>query len=458
MEIYRRKINIDTINDSQLISWLKDFLIYGKYYNVGRRGDRVSLYPSDLLVSEVDGKIRSLADILSELYGIYSSEDEAIAAAPPCPKIVMVHQNADEFYELFTDINGAKDCINGVNSVDCDNGFVFKGTAQAVSSNGKTITVDGRNVRANASNKCDVYYVDGEHCEYVSNGVKWIKIGIFEPIFLSETIRDIGIYEDIDEDHRGLSGETFYDIPPISGISETDDDRYSTDPIEQESKKKYAESQLQTLTRRKISYDENGNPLPYYYNEEERKCELPYVIGEPHEITYEPDGGYEIYFYNVLKSVTYKDENGEECAKENGETIVFEYYVRSSVSESGVCNGVLYKEEHKYTLEDEPHGTKYVAIGESLTIPDDDFVEETSRGYAEIEGIMTDSDTLSWNPIVKNEAFMHIHDYNIDHDDVYIERGTSASYEAFNVLGEVNTMEDIERYRDDWFRIKGKND
>ena len=59
---------------------------------------------------------------------------------------------------------------------------------------------------------------------------------------------------------------------------------------------------------------------------------------------------------------------------------------------------------------------------------------------------------------MKNEAFMHIHDYNIDHDDVYIERGTSASYEAFNVLGEVNTMEDIERYRDDWFRIKGKND
>lgn len=401
MEIYRRKINIDAINDDQLISWLKDFLIYGKYYNVGRRGDMVSLYPSDLLVSYRDGVIKSFADILSELYGIYSSEDEAIAAVPPCPSVIMVHQNADEFYELFTDINGAIDYLN----------------------NGK-------------------------------ESVEEITI----PIYISETIRDIGIYEDIDEDHRGLSGETFDDIPPISGISETDGDRYSTEPIEQESAKKYAESQLQTLLRRKISYDENGNPLPYYYNEEEGKCELPYVIGEPHEITYEPDGDDEIYFYNVLKSVTYKDENGEECAKEDGETIVFEYYVRSSVSESGVCNGVLYKEEHKYTLEDGPHGTKYVAIGESLTMPDDYFVEETSRGYAEIEGIMTDSDTLSWNPIVKNEAFMHIHDYNIDHDDVYIERGTSASYEAFNVLGEVNTMEDIERYRDDWFRIKGKND
>lgn len=402
MEIYRRKINIDAINDDQLIRWLKDFLIYGKYYNVGRRGDMVSLYPSDLLVSEVDGKIRSFVDILGELYGIYSSEDDAIAAVPPCPSVIMVHQNADEFYELFTDINGAID--------------------------------------------------------YLNNGKESVE-EIIIPIYISETIRDIGIYEDIDEHHRGLSGETFDDIPPISGISETDCDRYSTEAIEQENKKKYAESQLQTLTRRKISYDENnGNPLPYYYNKEEGKCELPYVIGEPHEITYEPDGDDEIYFYNVLKSVTYKDENGEDCEKENGETIVFEYYVRSSVSESGVCNGVLYKEEHKYTLEDGPDETKYVAIGESLTMPDDDFVEETPRGYAEIEGIMTDSDTLSWNPIVKNEAFMHIHDYNIDHDDVYIERGTSASYEAFNVLGEVNTMEDIERYRDDWFRIKGKND
>ena len=63
------------------------------------------------------------------------------------------------------------------------------------------------------------------------------------------------------------------------------------------------------------------------------------------------------------------------------------------------------------------------------------------------------------NPFTIRGGFLlDIQDVKLDYRAVNIVRGTSASYEAFNVLGEMNTIDDIEKYRDDWYRIIGKND
>lgn len=404
MEIYKKSISLPSIGmfvpneddpekgvwyDTRLRGWLTNFLTEAEYFTVRKRGDNVTLSPSDILATA-----DSLVDILIEIYGVYPSEESAIEDNPPCPKIVLVHPDAEEFFELFTDIAGAIACLTGELPVITD---------------------------------------------------------IYVPICVTETIRDIGIYEEYLPDE----GETEYDE---TEIPEGGDDV-----------KEYAESQLHTLIRQRVSYDNDGNELPYFEND--NNFELPFIVGAPCNVVYEGD----VCYFNVLTGIRYKDPDGNDLSEADDKTyydgsiteegtIEFTYLVRCSMLIDADENerkyeGITYRETLKYSLENGSNGRKYIRLGESLTYPDNYDAEEGIRNYAEIiYGVRTDKDRLSLNPIIKREALMHIHDYDIDKDDVYIERGTSASYEAFNVLGEVNTIEDIERYRDDWFRIKGKND
>ena len=134
-------------------------------------------------------------------------------------------------------------------------------------------------------------------------------------------------------------------------------------------------------------------------------------------------------------------------------------------------SGIEYREKRKYEVKSVPNGSAIIISDNTIDNPED---YDPEKQYAVIkitneefcEYLYNSEPYYTKKPPeieekgirVKNDAFMNIQDFLIMKDNVYIDRGTSAAYEAFNVLGETNAIEDIENYRDDWFRIRGKND
>ena len=262
------------------------------------------------------------------------------------------------------------------------------------------------------------------------------------PIYISETIKDLGLYDvcdTVEKNIRRTIGE-------------------STDLV-------YADSQLKTLVRVKKTFDDDGNLLPFYHNDDSENNELLYKIGDICDVTYS-DGS---YYCNVLREVKYYTLDGTEIPALRNQTsysssmpdegiISFVYEVGDIINETGsTINGIKYTERRHYTIEIHEEFGKYVSIeGTSIDVPETPL---PGASYAIVENNIEAIETIeTGGHMVKNDAFLDIQDSKIDYDDVYVERGTSAAYEAFNVLGETNTIEDIENYRDDWFRIKGKND
>ena len=276
------------------------------------------------------------------------------------------------------------------------------------------------------------------------------KAKISIPIYISQDIFDIGSYT------------------PISGISETEENAETYEDVSESGETEYVESQLKTLLREKKSYDQEGNLLPFY--EGDNGNELPYVIGNICNITY--SGG--CYYYNVLEGVKYyvEDEYGELELDEGSEgktyydgsmpqegVIEFIYRVGNSLDEeenNGL--GILYTERRRYTVEEsEYNGDMFINVSEE-TISNPENADPEVQ-YAEISEVnKTYEEVAEPAFLVKENHLMGVNDSHIDTDNVHVDRGVSASYEAFNVLGEVNSIDDIEKYRDDWFRIKGKND
>ena len=56
-------------------------------------------------------------------------------------------------------------------------------------------------------------------------------------------------------------------------------------------------------------------------------------------------------------------------------------------------------------------------------------------------------------PYYKEEALLGIQDINIDVSDLTIDRGKAAAYERHSILGEVSSMDDLENYRNGFFKM-----
>ena len=54
--------------------------------------------------------------------------------------------------------------------------------------------------------------------------------------------------------------------------------------------------------------------------------------------------------------------------------------------------------------------------------------------------------------VFKNELLNGVQDY-VGDIDVRMDRGMAASFERHNALGEINTMQDLEHYRNNFFDI-----
>ena len=393
----------------EIFGRLANLLTTGTYYEIRKRGERFVLKPEYLsnIVDSWEDKKSALIEILNKIIGVYENEYWVTesAANEQCGKLAVVSNDFEWFIETFEAIENAVAFLN-------------------------------------------------------LNPIGGPTSNIILPIYISQDIFDLGTYTAIiDESDSGssFSNEDIYEDE--SGVTD------------------YAESKLKTLLREKRSYDNEGNLLPYVIENEHtvnEKNELPYRRNAPCSITYEAGA----YYYNVLEHVTYyiEDGNGELIEDSNSRdemspgsnpngsvipdegVIEFKYRVGNSMDLNQSTNdGILYTERRRYTLEMGENGRLYINVSdETITMP---AGVEPGVQYAEISDVgktYSEEELNGW--YIKEPHLIGVHESNIDVGNVYVDRGTSASYEAFNVLGEVNSIDDIEKYRDDWYRIKGKND
>ena len=247
--------------------------------------------------------------------------------------------------------------------------------------------------------------------------------------------------------------------------------------INRDTEKEYfAESKLRTLERQKNSVDDYGEELDFVFNTSTLRCELKYVTGTPYNSVYNEK--ISAYTYDVISSISVDGipiQRWDVSYMDEGDTgeIEFKYIVGNLLLPGDIDNiiatdssggGIEYTETYTYTIhkltftingstyENKP----YVSIDyESGEKPEN---AEDGKQYAKIKISTTDEYVISGDIAIRNDNTIGVQDINYTSDDVNIDRGASSSYEAFNVIGEVNTIEDIEKYHNDWFRIGGKND
>ena len=432
----------------EIFGRLANLLTTGTYYEIRKRGERFVLKPEYLsnivdpeqwfdVENKVSLKKEALIDALNKIVGVFENEYWA---------------------------------IEGITEEEWEERIVRDNQGNCVTYPLAVVTSEYQ------------WFIDT--FETIENAIAFLNLNpiggptsnIILPIYISQDIFDLGAYSDMQIGDFTLKSNEYpgvtYDF--IFNENEEDEEVYE----ETTGVTDYAESKLKTLLREKRSYDNDGNLLPYVIENEGKtneRNELPYILHAPCDIIYEND----TFFYNSLEGITYyaEDGNGELVEDDNSRdmtspgtnpdgsvipeqgVIEFRYRVGSSMASGESENyGVLYTERRRYTLEMGENGRRlYINVSnETLTVPAD---AEPGVQYAEISDIdKAYFKEKTYGIYVKEPHLIGVHESNIDVGNVYVDRGTSASYEAFNVLGEVNSIDDIEKYRDDWYRIKGKND
>ena len=239
----------------------------------------------------------------------------------------------------------------------------------------------------------------------------------------------------------------------------------------------FVESKLKTLIRQKTSVDDNGKTLDFYYREGSEHCGLIYTIGTPQNVAY--DDKIEVYKYDIISSIECLKEDGDEydysaiSSEDIGTkgTIKFIYVIGNMLSGDTSVNivsddsggGIEYEETYNFEIKN----ATFTINGMTRTMPylkidytSSERPENSDNGvlYAKVKILNTEDPYFDIYHLISNDNLVGIEDVMFDEGEIKINRGTSSSFEAFNVLGEVNTLDDIENYRDDWYRIRGKND
>ena len=365
--------------------------------------------------------------------GVYGSTDEAtsdtdVVKKENCGKIITINENSKEFWNMFLEgIESVKDFLSFIeNAVSSESPFVeipIDLSSDVKEMGPAEVYMDFWGPGETYTRGCVVYHYDdnGEPYAYLYDG---------ETPISGETF-DAEQWEKL----------VFYDSSGTSIVNEL------------------VASKLSTLRRDVRSYDSNGNELPYV--ESGNTKQLPYIVDVPMNVVYE-DG---VCKYSVLTKIEYFDEYGniqegstninyDNGLTENG-TVKFTYSVDVD-EETG--EGLVYEETRQYAISGRTGDNYgYIVISDD-TIEYPEWDTEEGHAYATILSAFN-GEPISENPfLIRGGVLLDVNDIKVDNSSVNIVRGTAASYEAFNVLGEMNTIDDIEKYRDDWYRIKGKND
>lgn len=213
------------------------------------------------------------------------------------------------------------------------------------------------------------------------------------------------------------------------------------------------ESKLFSLKRKKKSYDDEGNELPFIVGDS-GDTELIFKKDIPMNIIQIEDKSY----YDYIESI--------EISGDTEGTIIFKYRIGAwtGVTDEGKTiryAGVLYEESYPFTEEkydgyiDGESGFTYIKIDYVCQLKDVGMELDDKKLYAKFILTQTDieSDDFQTVAYIKDENLIGLQKINKD-IDVNIERGKSSARERHQILGEVSSFDDLINYKNGFFTLK----
>lgn len=274
----------------------------------------------------------------------------------------------------------------------------------------------------------------------------------------------------------------------------------------------YTDSKLETLKRRTKSYDVDGNEIPFVLSRKctrcgkvygkyvkkcaecsgtsfENLCELPYAIGTPRNVRegvpVKDFPGRETknvpnWLYDIVTEIHFENEDGDigvskrngnilktDADEENYPIISIKYEIDRRIFDDGTEEhgvlyeepGVMYEEKYYYTVITGKTFNITGGIAEQFDYIDVDYSAPAKSDWEDVAKIEVTAYNESGKTqnFIFDEAMAGIHDYSESVDNVWVERGTSAAFEPLNLMGQFNSVEEIERYRNDLFKIGKEN-
>lgn len=441
---------------AQYYTWMRKFIMESKYYTPRKRHKKTywTEIGEDLNYKEGnDGKYF----LFNESESVLDSLPEDMSGYTCGKSIICVNESADTFFEQYKSINDAIDFL------DFSEDFIFEGK----------------------------YEIDEPFIEL--------------PILIEEEINDLGVEEMCWPEEIALDNENKYvdrlwkardgfayvkgeygikngnvykaklDIEIGKEYDIEDWEICEWNDSETESSTTYTtESRLKNLKRQKLTIDDNNNTLDFVFNNANLKCEIPYLIGVPFGNPY--DEKISAYTYDIMNSIVFTKSDGSELINYNNLNnsdigingkVTFKYVIGNLLTGDTsveICTddsggGIMYEEEHDFTvtaitftLNTITYMLPYIKINYNSRNGEDNV--QLAKIYLK----NTEETQIFANTMIRNDKVVGITDYSFNVGKINIDRGSSSSYEAFNVIGEVNSLTDIEKYHNDWFRISGKND
>ena len=392
-------------------TWLRKFIMESKYYIFKNRGEGKMWCEigSDVNYKPEEGEKFGKLDLFSSSVTACTELTDEVAEEHSCGDIFCLNESAETFYERYGSIYGAVEYIENL---------------------------------------------------FEPNILKWDgSVEICEPFI------DFNIFIDQDIDDIGLVNEYVQDE---SDVLYTDETMVSG----------YTDSKLKTLYRQKVSQDDDGNELDFVFNQQTQNCELKYEVGVPCNFVYDDELSgvvYDMILEITCDGVEVNEDFYSSISVGHQGNIHFTYAIGSEVlsnyadnadaywdvdGNSGIT-GIIYEEDYEYTIKtarftigSRTYSKPYIEIDYSSGYKPED--SEDGKQYALFYHEYTHE--YKNGVFYRDDSIIGVDDMSFSASEMSIDRGRSASYEAFNVLGEVNSFDDIEKYHDDWFRIKGKND
>ena len=280
------------------------------------------------------------------------------------------------------------------------------------------------------------------------------------PILITEKYEDLGQFTEYDghipdKNASMVDGDVKIGYDLITAGTNS----YSYEP---EPSLAYTDSRIQQLKRVKKTYDKDGVEIPFIIPEEGTFGELQFQEKMPLNMRFES----EFCYYDRINSITFENESGETVEKEDGNIIVFDYEIGVSMESEGDSNvespGVSYVEAYYYTVREMTVDLDGGGGGIVYKYIDIDFTSPANEEWEYPAEIIIDSgdygeDYFNNGNFIFDEALAGIHNYSESISNVFVERGTSAAFEAFNLMGQMNSVEEIERYKGDLFKIGKEN-
>lgn len=291
------------------------------------------------------------------------------------------------------------------------------------------------------------------------------------PILITEKYEDLGQFTEYDghipDKNTSMADgdlKVGYDLITAGTNS------YSYEP---EPSLAYTDSRIQQMKRIKKTYDKDGVEIPFIIPEKGTFGELQFQEKMPLNMRFEQEkkslnkkSESEFCYYDRINSITFKNESGETVEKEDGNIIVFDYEMGVSMDTKGDSNvespGIRYVEAYYYTIREMTVDLDGSGGGIVYKYIDIDFTSPANEEWEYPAEIIIDSDDYGEDyfnngNFIFDEALAGIHNYSESTSNVFVERGTSAAFEAFNLMGQMNSIEEIERYKGDLFKIGKEN-